>query len=152
MRMIVVLRAAAAAVALTASGCGAAAAADPLTGTTWQLTGIDSMAPEESPGTTIDDPTKYTVTFGDDGRAAFQVDCNRGSSTWQSDAAAPDSGSLTFGPIALTRMFCPQPSADAHVAAALGFVRSYLLSDGMLHLSLEADGGIMHWRPSTAAN
>jgi hypothetical protein len=41
--------------------------------------------------------------------------------------------------------------ADAQVAAALGQVRSYLLSDGKLHLSLEADGGIMHWQPSTAA-
>ena len=116
-------------------------AADPLIGTNWQLVGIESMSPEEQPNTTIDDPSKYTVTFGDDGRAAFLVDCNRGSSTWQFSAAAPDSGSLTFGPIALTRMFCPQPSADAPVAAALGRVRSYLLSDGKLHLSLEADGG-----------
>ena len=152
MRMIVLLAVTGAALALTASGCGSAAAADPLTGTSWQLTGIDSMAPDEAPGTTIDDPTKYTVTFGDDGRAAFQVDCNRGSSTWQSSSAAPDSGGLTFGPIALTRMFCPQPSADGKVATALGQVRSYLLSDGKLHLSLEADGGIMHWQPSTAAN
>ena len=136
-----------AALAISAAGCGSASAADPLTGTTWQLVGIDSMAPEEEPNTTIDDPSKYTVTFGDDGRAAFQVDCNRGSSTWQAEPAAPDSGSLTFGPVALTRMFCPQPSADAKVAAALGQVRSYLLSDGKLHLSLFADGGIMHWEP-----
>ena len=139
-----------AALAMSAAGCGSASAADPLTGTTWQLVGIDSMAPEEEPNTTIDDPSKYTVTFGDDGRAAFQVDCNRGSSTWQAGPAAPDSGSLTFGPVALTRMFCPQPSADAKVAAALGHVRSYLLSDGKLHLSLEADGGIMHWEPLPA--
>ena len=151
MRMIVLVAVAGAAVALTASGCGPAAAADPLTGTSWQLISIDSMAPDEQPSTTIDDPSKYTVTFGDDGRAAFQVDCNRGSSTWQFKSAAPDSGSLTFGPIALTRMFCPQPSADSQVAAALGRVRSYLIADGKLHLSLEADGGIMHWQPSTAA-
>ena len=150
MRLIVVAAVAGAAVALTASGCGSSAAADPLTGTSWQLIGIDSMAPDEAPSTTIDDPSKYTMTLGDDGRATFGVDCNRGSSTWQSSPAAPDSGSLTFGPVALTRMFCPQPSADAHVAAALGFVRTYLLSDGKLHLSLEADGGIMHWQPSTA--
>lgn len=134
--------------ALSAAGCGSAAAADPLTGTSWQLTGIESMAPDEQPSTTIDDPAKYTVTFGDDGRAAFQVDCNRGNASWQASAAAPDSGSLTFGPVALTRMFCPQPSSDTQVAAALGQVRSYLLSDGQLHLSLEADSGIMHWRPA----
>ena len=132
-------------------GCSSQAPADPLTGTSWQLQRIESMAPDEQPTTTIDDPSKYTVTFGDDGRAVFQVDCNRGNSSWEAKAAASDSGSLTFGPVALTRMLCPQPSADTAVAAALGRVRSYLISDGMLHLSLEADGGIMHWKPAQPA-
>lgn len=131
--------------ALALSGCGSAAAPEPLTGTSWQLMSIESMAPAEQPSTTIDEPGLYRVTFGDDGRATFQMHCNRGSSTWQAEAAAPDSGSLTFGELALTRMFCPQPSADTKVAAALGQVRSYLLSDGKLHMSLQADGGIMHW-------
>lgn len=131
--------------ALAVPGCGSTAAPEPLTGTSWQLLSIESMAPAEQPSTTIDEPGLYRVTFGDDGRATFQVHCNRGSSTWQAESAAPDSGSLTFGELALTRMFCPQPSADTKVAAALGQVRSYLLSDGQLHMSLEADGGIMHW-------
>jgi len=105
---------------------------------------------DEQPTTTIDDPAKYTVTFGDDGRAAFQVDCNRGNGSWTAAAAASDSGSLTFGPIALTRMFCPPPSVDTTVTADLGRVRSYLLSDGKLHLSMEADSGIMHWEEQPA--
>lgn len=130
------------------AGCGAGSAAEPLTGTTWQLVSIESMAPDEQPSTTIDDPAKYTVSFGADGQAAFRVDCNRGSGTWQAQAAADDSGSLTFGPVALTRMFCPQPSADTQVSAALGRVRSYLIADGRLHLSLEADSGVMHWQPA----
>ncbi len=133
---------------LSLAGCGQAAATDPLTGTTWQLVGIESMAPDEQASTTIDDPSKYTVDFGADGNAAFRLDCNRGTGTWTSEPAAPDSGSLTFGPIGVTRMFCPQPSFDTQVAAALGRVRSYLISDGQLHLSLEADSGIMHWRPA----
>ena len=136
------------AVALTVAGCGRAAASDPLTGTSWQLLSIESMAPGEQPGTTIADPSKYTVSFGDDGRAVFTVDCNRGNSSWRTDSAGVDSGTLTFGPIALTRMFCPQPSNDTEVAAALGRVRSYLISDGKLHLSLEADSGVMHWQPT----
>ena len=148
--MIGVVLAAAAAVALTASGCGPEKPVD-LTGTTWELLSIESMSLEEEPSTTIVDPSKYTVTFGEDGRAAFRVDCNRGSSSWRSDAAMGDSGSLTLGPIALTRMLCPQPSVDARVAAALDAVRSYLLSDAQLHLSLEADGGIMHWQPAQTA-
>lgn len=144
MRMMLVLPLA----ALALAACGPAKTADPLTGTSWQLVGISSMAPNEEPNTTIDDPNLYSVTFGDDGRATFLVHCNRGSSTWHAEASAPDSGSLTFGPLALTRMYCPQPSADTKVAAALGRVRSYLISDGKLHLSLEADGGVMDWRPA----
>ena len=132
---------------LSMSGCNSTTAPDPLTGTTWQLTSIESMSPEEQPSTTIADPKKYTVTFGDDGQAGFRVDCNRGNSTWATNEGATDSGTMTFGPIALTRMMCPQPSEDAKVAAALGRVRSYLLSSGKLSLSLEADSGIMHWEP-----
>lgn len=133
-------------VALGVVGCDAAAATDPIVGTTWQLLQIESMTSEQ-PSTSIADPTKYTVMFGDDGQAVFQIDCNRGSGAFQTAAAADDSGSLTFGPIAVTRMFCPQPSDDTKVAAALGYVRSYLLSNGKLYLSLLADSGIMHWEP-----
>ena len=147
MRILFTAGALAAVAALTASGGNAKTGSDPLTGTTWQLTSIESMSPEEQPTTKIDDPSKYTVTFGEDGQAGFRVDCNRGNSTWKTDDGATDSGAMTFGPIALTRMMCPQPSEDAKVAAALGRVRSYLLSDGKLHLSMEADSGIMHWEP-----
>ena len=133
---------------LAAAGCGTAGASDPLTGTSWQLLSIESMAPGEQPGTVIADPSKYTVSFGDDGRAVFTVDCNRGNSSWQAEVSGMDSGTLTFGPIALTRMFCPQPSADTEVTAALGRVRGFLISDEKLHLSLEADSGVMHWQPS----
>lgn len=136
------------AVALGIAGCSAATSTDPLTDTAWQLVSIESMAPEESPSTVIGDPAAFTVSFGSDGRAVFRIDCNRGNSTYQSTTSGPDSGTLAFGPIALTRMACPQPSPDAEVAAALGRVRSYLLSDGRLHLSLEADSGIMHWQPT----
>ena len=132
---------------MLAAGCGSGGSADPLTGTSWQLMRIESMAPDEQPDTTIDDPAKYTVSFSGDGRAEFQVDCNRGNAAWQAAASGPDSGSLTFGPIALTKMACPPPSSDTAVAAALSRVRSYLLSDGKLHLSLEADSGIMHFGP-----
>jgi para-nitrobenzyl esterase len=136
----------AAAAATSVAGCSSTNPKDPLIGTTWQLLSIESMSSEQ-PSTTIETPSEYTVTFGDDGQAGFRVDCNRGNSTWKAEAAAADSGTLTFGPIGLTKMMCPQPSDDSKVAAALGRVRSYLLSDGKLHLSLEVDSGIMHWEP-----
>lgn len=133
-------------VVVSTAGCGSAAASDPIAGTSWQLLTIESMTTEQ-PATIIDDPAKYTVAFGNDGQAAFQIDCNLGSGTFQVTAGGSDSGSLNFGPIALTRKFCPQPSVDTTVAAALGRIRSYLLADGQLHLSMEADSGIMHWEP-----
>jgi heat shock protein HslJ len=153
--MSLVVAAAGATVAMTVSGCaGSSPSTNPvdLTGTTWQLVTIESMAPNEQPSLTVADPSKYTVTFGDDGQASFRIDCNRGNSTWKVEAAGPDSGSLSFGPIGVTKMMCPQPSDDSRVATALGWVRSYLVKDGKLHLSLEADSGIMQFEPSPSSS
>ena len=58
------------------------------------------------------------------------------------------SGTLTFGPIAVTRMMCPQPSLDQRVSTALSYVRTYLIKDGQLHMSLMADAGILTWEPA----
>lgn len=130
---------------LALAACGPSAPAPhPLDGTTWRLLSLESMSDEQGT-TTVDDPYKYTVEFGTDGRAAFRIDCNRGSATWQASASSPESGSLSFGPIATTRMACPQPSLEQKVSTALGYVRGFLIKDGLLHMSLLADGGILHW-------
>jgi heat shock protein HslJ len=129
------------------TGCGSTAPpTHPLDGTSWRLVSIESM--DDAQGTTtVDDPTKYMVTFRGDGSAAFRIDCNRGSGSYRTTASSADSGSLTFGPIATTRMACPQPSLEQQVATALGYVRGYRIVDGRLHLSLLADGGILTWEP-----
>jgi heat shock protein HslJ len=50
----------------------------PLSGTSWQLVAIESM--DDAQGTTkIAGPQRYTLSFGADGRAAFRIDCNRGT-------------------------------------------------------------------------
>ncbi|MBX7435085.1 META domain-containing protein [Mycobacterium sp. Y57] len=142
------------AVASTLMACSPASTdtAVTLDDTSWKLTEIQSM--DDAQGTTaVPAGQQYTVTFAieDNGehRAAFQIDCNRGSSTWQaSPSESGDSGSLTFGPIALTMMACPPGSIDQKVSAALGDVRSYLIQDGRLHLSLLADAGILTWEPA----
>jgi len=118
----------------------------PLDGTSWRLLSLESMSDEQGT-TTVPDPARYTVEFGTDGRAAFRIDCNRGNSTWQAEAASPDSGNLSFGPIATTRMACPQPSLDQTVSTALSYVRGFVIKDGRLRMSLLADGGILHWEP-----
>ncbi len=133
---------------LVLADCGSAAASpNPLVGTTWQLVSMESTGGE--PGTTaVDVPTKYTVTFGDGGHAAFRIDCNRGSGSWDAEASSPETGSLTFGPIAVTRMACLGPTLDYQVSSMLGGVRSYRFShDGSL--SLVGDAGTLSWEPGT---
>jgi heat shock protein HslJ len=119
-----------------------------LAGTAWQLVSIQSM--DDAQGTTrIAEPQRFTLHFGDDGRAALRLDCNRGNGSWEAKPASASSGSLTFGPIASTRAMCPPPSLDQRIARDLGYVRSYLLKDGKLYLSLMADGGVYEWQPLT---
>ena len=123
-----------------------------LEGTAWQLVSIQSM--DDAKGTTaVPDPSKFTVEFGTNGQAFFQLDCNRGKGTWKSEPGADtDSGSVTFGPIATTMMLCPQPSLDRQVSRALGDVRTYLYKDEHLHLSQFADGGILTWQRTEPQN
>lgn len=120
-----------------------------LADTSWQLHAIRSMT-EEQPITNIEQPERYTLHFKTDGHLALRLDCNRGMGQWQATPAVTgeSSGHLTFGPIAMTRMLCPPPSLDARVARDLSQVRSYLLRDGKLSLSLMTDGGLYEWLPT----
>ena len=115
-------------------------AADDLSGTAWQLVkfsgGDDTvLAP--------DDKSKYTLAFGSDGSLSALIDCNRGRGTWRSSAK----GQLELGPIALTRAQCPPGSLHDRMVKQLPYIRSYVLKDGRLYLSLMADGGIYEFEP-----
>lgn len=119
----------------------------PLIGTTWELVSIQSM--DDAQGTTrIVYPETFTLNFAPDGRANFRLDCNRGSAMWKAEqSGGSTSGSLEFGPLTATRAMCPTGSHDQKLIRALPYVRSYLLKDGKLYLSLMADGGIYEWQP-----
>ena len=121
-----------------------------LAGTSWELLQFQSM--DDAQGTTrIADPALYTVSFGTDGRVSLRLNCNRATGSWLATPAADHvSGSLVFGTLAGTRALCPPPSLDEKLLRDLGYVRSYLLRDGQLHLSLMADAGIYSWRPVPA--
>jgi para-nitrobenzyl esterase len=92
---------------------------------------------------TPSDPSRYTITFGADGRASLRVDCNRGSATWTSEA----SGHLVFGPASMTKVMCPPESLYNRVVRDLPYVRSYILRGGKLHLATMADGAIYELEP-----
>jgi heat shock protein HslJ len=130
--------------------CIAQADGNPLAGTSWQLHAIQSM--DDAQGTTkVAEPSHFTLEFGRDDRATLRLDCNRGRGAYKvAPAGDGSSGSLTFGPVATTRAMCAPPHLDQRVARDLAHVRSYLLKDGKLYLSLMADGGIYEWAPQQA--
>lgn len=79
----------------------------------------------------------------------MRLSCNRASGRWSAETGAePSSGRFQFGPLAATLARCPPPSLDERVTTHAGFVRSYLLKDGRLYLTLMADGGIYVWEPN----
>ena len=131
------MRLAAAAAALVLAACATSAG---LGGTAWQLVkfrGGDgkALAP--------DDPAKYTIEFFAEGGVAMRIDCNRARGTWKSTAP----GQLEFGPLAVTRVQCPPDSLHDRVALDVSKVRSYVVRNGHLYLSLMADGGIYEFEP-----
>jgi para-nitrobenzyl esterase len=117
-----------------------ASAASNLGGTFWQLVQFQS-----DDGTTLTpkDSTRYTIAFTAEGQMHVRVDCNRGRGTWTST----DPNQLVFGPIALTRAMCPPSTLYDRVVQDLPLVRSYVLQDGRLFLSLLSDGGIYEFEP-----
>ena len=132
----------AAAVAL-AGGSGTAAQSPRtpgLEGTSWQLVKFEGG---DGKIVTPNDKTHYTVEFRGEGRVAARFDCNRGSGTWTSDGKAK----LEFGPMAITRAMCPPGSMHDHLVKRRGSIRSYVIEDGHLFLSLMADGGIYEFEP-----
>lgn len=126
---------------------GQDAADRPLAGTRWRLVEIESM--DDAIGTERpDDPTLYTMALNRDGTVHMRLNCNRANGTWRIEPGAdPSSGRFELGPLAVTRALCPPPSMDEQITRQAQWVRSYLLRDGRLHLSLMADGGIQTWEP-----
>lgn len=117
-----------------------------LGGTSWRLTEFQSM--DDSQGTTrMADPSKYTITFDPNGSVAVRFDCNRGMGTWRNPIANATGGTLEFGRMAVTKAYCPPPSYGEKLEQHLRYVRSFVIRDGRLTMSLMADGGILVWEP-----
>jgi putative lipoprotein len=111
-----------------------------LGGTSWRLVsfrgGDDTvLAPT--------DRDKYTLAFGTDGNVSVRIDCNRGRGTWKSSGP----NQLEFGPLTLTRAFCPPAPINDRIGKDWPYVRSYTMKDGHLFLSLMADAGTYEFEP-----
>ena len=123
---------------------GTSVSAPTLEGTSWQLV---KFVASDARTLTPDDRSKYTIEFASGGRLAARVDCNRGRGTWKATGSQ-----LELGPLALTRAKCPDGSMHDRIVKQWGFIRSYVVKDGHLYLSLMADGGIYEFEPVAAKN
>jgi uncharacterized lipoprotein YbaY/heat shock protein HslJ len=117
-----------------------AAASSPLTGTSWQLVKFQGS---DDKTLTPDDGSKYTLEFAAGWQLNARIDCNRGRGSWKSSGP----NHLQFGPLALTRAMCPSGSMYDQIVKQLPNIRSYVIKDGHLFLSLMADGGIYEFQP-----
>ncbi|HEX6691718.1 MAG TPA: META domain-containing protein [Burkholderiales bacterium] len=131
-------------VVLIAAGCAQAPsrpAGEGLVGPVWQLvrfTGGDDRV------LTPVDRRSYTLQFGADGRVSARIDCNRGSGTYKTTGTS----GLEFGQMAITRAMCPPGSMHDHVVRQLPHIKSFVIKDGRLYLSLMADGGTYEFEPA----
>jgi para-nitrobenzyl esterase len=131
---------------LLAAGCAQAPqeqTGDGLVGPVWQLVRFRG-----GDGTVLTpiDGSQYTLQFQADGRVSARIDCNRGSGGWKSDGKS----SIEFSPMAVTRAMCPPGSMDMHdhILKQVPNIRSYLIKNGRLYLSLMADGGTYELEPA----
>jgi heat shock protein HslJ len=114
-----------------------------LDGTSWQLVKLQGA---DGIPLTPDDPGKYTLDLTGDGRLTARVDCNRARGTWKS----PGLGRIAFGPLVLTRAMCPPGSLHDRIVKDWFLVRSYVVRDGHLFLTLKEKGGVLEYEPVAA--
>jgi putative lipoprotein len=101
-----------------------AAASERLEGSEWGVTGED----------------KPFIQFGSNGRVSGSSGCNRFTGTYE----ITEDGSIKIGPIASTRMACPESAmaAEAKFFAMLDDVRSFERTQTSLALR-SADGAVL---------
>ncbi|MFN8377536.1 MAG: META domain-containing protein [Anaerolineae bacterium] len=103
----------------------------PLVGTTWQW--VQTMTPDET--IVSADPSRYTITFNEDGTYSWQLDCNTGGGSYTLDGQA-----LTLGPGITTLMACPDGSQDAVFSQHISSASSFYFFDGDLYIELGGAG------------
>jgi heat shock protein HslJ len=125
---------------VSASSTPGSASPPGLAGTSWQLVKFQGG---DGATLTPDDRSMYTIELAEDGALSARIDCNRGRGSWKSSGP----NQIEFGPMALTRAMCPPGSLHDHIVKQWSHIRSFVIRDGHLFLSLRADGGIYEFEP-----
>jgi heat shock protein HslJ len=85
-------------------------------------------------------PERYALEFLPDSTVRVILDCNRGSGPYHADGKT-----LRIGPIATTRMMCPEGTIDTVFAKELDAARGWFMQGDTLMLDLFADSGTMRF-------
>jgi len=103
-----------------------------LAGSEWRPTEID--------GVEIAEDTKIFIDFGAEGRVQGSGGCNRFTGSYEVDG-----DKITFGPLAATKMLCPDPiqKDEDRLFATLARVTSFARDRADLTLSDDADMPLM---------
>lgn len=125
--------------ALLEAGCAdedALTGPSELTGTLWKLQAV-AVASEGT--TTVVDPTRYTLEFGEGGRLLARADCNVCSTEYDGRTKA-----LSLGKFACTRAFCGPESRGNQYVAILEQARLYEVTGDTL--TIVSTNGILYYR------
>lgn len=93
-----------------------------LTGGQWQLVQMEGRA-------FAAEGDAFMLAFAEDMKVSGKGDCNRVHGTYQNDAKA---GTLSFGPLASTRMMCPNQANEDRFLRLLDGIDSYSIDGRML--------------------
>ena len=113
-----------------------------LVGPVWQWQGSTFSNDTEIK---VDDPAKYTVTFGEDGSVTVMADCK--SATGQ---FTDEDGILTIELGPTTLQVCSEGSLADEFLKELGSVAGYVFDGERLVLNMKADAGNLYFLPAEA--
>jgi heat shock protein HslJ len=116
-----------------------------LAGTSWRLVRFQSS---EDAGFAPAQRDEYTLNFTSPSAASVRFDCNWARGTWKS--AEPNQ--IEFDPLALTRVSCAPDSHSDAIVKHWPYIQSYELKDGHLFLSLQENGGVFEFEPTSASS
>ena len=98
-------------------------------GETWQLVSLQKAG---STAVAVDNPSRYTVTFGDDGQLSLKSDCNSCRSSYSLTGST-----LTVQALACTKAFCGTASLDTPFSSALAQARTVTRDDDEMTIRSE---------------
>jgi heat shock protein HslJ len=120
----------------TLSGACASEAGGDITGKTWHLTSITTVAPNFATVVPAEAMANYTISFDPGGTFAAKADCNQVSGTYTITGKSV----LTIKPGPSTLAACPDGSLSDKYVATLAQASSYTTTSNQLTITLLDNG------------